>query len=91
MADVRYRAGPPHAVVSLQQLLVDEISAQRREVWMVPGDDPVDLALGVSPPGLKLLYEPTQHNQPLLALDRNRGQATLIDEMLEHWLVVSMH
>jgi len=78
-------------VVSLRQLLVDEISAQRREVRMVPGDDPVDLALGVSPSGLKLLCEPAQHDQPLLPLDWNRGQTTVINEMLEYGIVVSVH
>lgn len=73
---------PVDAPVALHQLLVHEVAAKSREVRMAARDDPVDLNLYVPRAELEILHEPSQDDEPLLALGRNAGQAIpCIDEV----------
>ena len=90
MTDVGNASCPPvDPAASLHQLLVDEQTAQRREVGMPAADDPIDLRLRVPAAGLKLLDQPSQHGEPFLALRGDAEQATAgINEIPENAFVV---
>ena len=66
---------PVLAAGPVEQALVDEVAAQRRGVGVPRAEDQVDLALAVAPPGLELLGQPVEHDQPLAVRRRDRRDA----------------
>ena len=51
--------------VPVEEALVDEVAAQRRGVGVPLAEDQVDHRLAVATPGLELLGQPVEHDQPL--------------------------
>ena len=92
MTDVGHASCPPvDPAAPLHQLLIDQQPAQRREVGMPAADDPIDFRLRIPPARLKLLHEPSQNREPLLALRGDTEQATTgIYEVREHAFVVGL-
>jgi len=90
VTDVGHASGPPvDPAAPLHQLLVDEQTAQRREVGMPAADDAIDLGFRIPAAGLKFLYQPSQDRKPLLALGGDAEQATTgIDEIRENAFLV---
>ena len=92
MADVGHASGPPvDPAAPLHQLFVDQQATQGREVGMPAADYPIDLRLRIPAAGLKLLHEPSQNREPLLALRGDAEQATTgIYEVRENAFVVGL-
>jgi hypothetical protein len=90
VTEVGHRSrSPVDAPPALHQFLIDEISTKGGEVRMVPRDDLIDLGLRVLSPRLKVLDQPSQYGEPLLALHWNADQAKpRVDEVLANARVV---
>jgi len=90
VTDVGHASSPPvDPTAPLHELLVDQQAAQRGEVGMPAADDPIHLRLGVAPARLKLLDQPSQNREPLLALRGDAKQATTgIDEIRKNAFIV---
>jgi hypothetical protein len=71
---------PVEAVAPLQELLVDEVAAQRGEIGVHLGQAPVHLRLGVDLPGLEQAGHVVEHH-PALGVDgRDAGQPAVAHE-----------
>ena len=68
----------------LRKPFVHQVAAQRRRVGVEAGQDDVDLALGVPPPGLERCHQVLEYRRALASARRNPDQPAVDQERVQH-------
>src|SRR6266545_4208727 len=88
-SDIHRAAGPPvDVVLPGQELVVDQVTPQRRVVRMEAGQDLVDVLLRIGPAELELLRQQVEYDESLRPLARDRVQPPVAGQELPRHLVV---